>query len=35
VLTGLSPLTTYYYRVVSRDEAGNVKLGSGKTFTTR
>jgi hypothetical protein len=34
-LMNLSPKTTYYYRVRSRDAAGNEKVGSGKTFTTR
>jgi thermitase len=32
-LAGLSPVTTYYYRVRSRDSVGNLGLSSG-TFTT-
>ncbi|OGZ34075.1 MAG: hypothetical protein A2Y98_03315 [Candidatus Portnoybacteria bacterium RBG_19FT_COMBO_36_7] len=33
-LSGLSPSTTYHYRVKSRDAAGNLATGSDNTFTT-
>jgi glucose/arabinose dehydrogenase len=33
-VTGLSPETTYNYRVRSRDAAGNERTGSSLTFTT-
>jgi phosphodiesterase/alkaline phosphatase D-like protein len=31
---GLSPNTTYFYRVRSRDAAGNLRLSAGSSFTT-
>lgn len=34
VLSGLFPLSTYHYRVLSRDTAGNVSTSTGFTFTT-
>lgn len=34
-LTGLSPNTTYNYRVKSRDAAGNLATSSNRTFTTQ
>ena len=34
VLSGLSPVTRYYYRVRSADAAGNERLGSRYSFTT-
>lgn len=34
VLTGLVSGTTYHYREKTRDAAGNIKLGTDKTFTT-
>jgi parallel beta-helix repeat protein len=34
ILTGLSPSTTYHYRVKSRDAAGNLATSSDFTFTT-
>lgn len=34
-LTGLAPNTTYHYRVVSRDVAGNEAPSSDRTFTTQ
>ncbi|MDC4206521.1 MAG: fibronectin type III domain-containing protein [Candidatus Manganitrophus sp.] len=33
-LTGLSPSTTYHYRVLSRDAAGNLATSGDNTFTT-
>jgi hypothetical protein len=33
-LTGLTPGTTYHYRVVSRDAAGNTATSADRTFTT-
>src|SRR5207244_2856178 len=33
-LPGLSPQSTYHYRVISRDGAGNVATSSDKTFVT-
>ena len=33
-LTGLQPSTLYHYRVVSRDESGNVAASADRTFTT-
>jgi hypothetical protein len=33
-LTGLTPATTYHYRVLSRDTNGNVSVSSDLTFTT-
>ena len=33
-MTGLSPQTTYNYRVRSTDAAGNLRLGTNRTFTT-
>ncbi len=34
VISGLSPNTTYHYRVLSRDAAGNVSVSGDFTFTT-
>jgi Purple acid Phosphatase, N-terminal domain/PKD domain len=34
ILSGLSPATTYYYRVISSDAAGNQNVSSAETFTT-
>jgi len=34
VLNGLSPSTTYHYRVISRDAAGNTGTSGDRTFTT-
>lgn len=34
VLTGLTPNTTYHYRVKSMDQAGNLAVSEDKTFTT-
>jgi hypothetical protein len=34
VITGLQPLTTYHYRVKSKDTAGNEAVSADKTFTT-
>lgn len=34
-LTGLSPATTYHYRVASTDEAGNTSQSADLTFTTQ
>lgn len=34
VLSGLQACTTYHYRIVSKDTAGNTLTGSDKTFTT-
>ena len=34
VLSGLSPNTTYYYQVISRDGSGNSAISSGGQFTT-
>ena len=34
VLTGLTPNTTYHYRVKSMDKAGNLAVSEDKTFTT-
>jgi peptidoglycan hydrolase-like protein with peptidoglycan-binding domain len=34
LLTNLSDNTTYYYRVISKDEAGNTKTSSGYSFRT-
>ena len=33
-LTDLTPATTYYYKVMSRDEAGNLSVSDEYTFTT-
>ncbi len=33
-ITGLSPQSTYHYRVVSRDANGNESKGSNRSFTT-
>ncbi len=33
-LAGLSPATTYYYRVTSKDAAGNAAVSTAQTFTT-
>lgn len=33
-ITGLSPSTTYNYRVLSRDAAGNLATSGNRTFTT-
>jgi phosphodiesterase/alkaline phosphatase D-like protein len=33
-LTSLEPNTTYYYKVMSKDEAGNEAVSSDKTFMT-
>ncbi|WKZ25554.1 MAG: fibronectin type III domain-containing protein [bacterium] len=33
-LSGLQSCTTYHYRVISRDSAGNTLTGSNKSFTT-
>jgi phosphodiesterase/alkaline phosphatase D-like protein len=33
-ITGLQPNTTYYYRVLSRDIAGNLGTSAGDSFTT-
>lgn len=33
-ITGLSPATTYHYRVLSRDGSSNLATGSDNTFTT-
>ncbi len=33
-LTGLTPATTYYYKVMSRDGAGNLAVSDEYTFTT-
>lgn len=33
-MTGLNPATTYHYRVLSSDAAGNLATSSDKTFTT-
>ncbi|MDZ7266873.1 MAG: FG-GAP-like repeat-containing protein [candidate division KSB1 bacterium] len=33
-LTGLQKSTTYHYRVISRDAAGNLAVSSDQTFTT-
>jgi hypothetical protein len=33
-LSGLSPLTTYHYRVLSKDKSGNVAVSEDFTFTT-
>ncbi|PJE64651.1 MAG: hypothetical protein COU90_02305 [Candidatus Ryanbacteria bacterium CG10_big_fil_rev_8_21_14_0_10_43_42] len=35
VLSGLSPSTTYNYRVLSRDAAGNLATSLNRTFTTQ
>jgi subtilisin family serine protease len=34
VLTGLSPATTYHFRIISIDESGNIMESGGHTFTT-
>jgi hypothetical protein len=34
VLTGLAPVTTYFYRVTSADAAGNISTSSVSSFTT-
>ncbi|NKE72133.1 fibronectin type III domain-containing protein [Candidatus Manganitrophus noduliformans] len=34
VLSGLNPSTTYHYRVISRDAAGNTGTSGDRTFTT-
>jgi Purple acid Phosphatase, N-terminal domain len=34
VISGLQPLTTYHYRVKSKDAAGNEAVSADKTFTT-
>lgn len=34
ILSGLNSCSTYHYRVISKDAAGNTLTGSDKTFTT-
>jgi hypothetical protein len=34
VLSGLTSCSTYHYRIISKDAAGNTLTGSDKTFTT-
>ncbi len=34
ILSGLNPATTYHYRVLSRDAAGNLAVSGDNTFTT-
>ena len=33
-LTGLTPNTTYYFQIKTKDAAGNTLFGNGQTFTT-
>lgn len=34
LLTGLTPVTLYHYRVISKDSFGNIKVSADATFTT-